>query len=129
MKSNELRIGNYVYFKHCDYDVNIPRKINYTKNPNEVGLDGVFQNRIEYNQLEGIKLTKDILVKFGFETTAWDNHETYRKMIGNNDFTVVISSSGICEIGDILIREMNYVHELQNLLYYLIGYELECVGF
>ena len=92
-------------------------------------MDGVFQNQIEYNNIIGIPLRKEILEKFGFETTAWVNHETYRKMIGNNDYTIVISSSGICEIGDCIIKELKYLHELQNLLYYLIGFEFECVGF
>lgn len=38
MIANELRVGNYVNYKNPDYE-NIPRKINFTLNPNIVGLE------------------------------------------------------------------------------------------
>ena len=129
MKANELRIGNFVYFNHSDYDKTIPRKINYTKNPNEIGLECIFQNRIEYNNIEPIPLTKEWLERFGFETTAWDCNTTHRLMIGKNDYCIVISSNGFCEVGDAIVMNMDYVHQIQNLYFGLTGNELQCVGF
>lgn len=125
MKPNELRINNYVFFKHCDYDKTVVRTVNYTQYPNLLGLKGISVNHIEYNHIEPIQLTDKWLIDFGFEKTEWDNNNSFRKMIGNNDYTIVFYSNGICEIGDIIVKEMQYVHELQNLYFALTNEELK----
>lgn len=125
MTANELRIGNYVYFKHCDYDINIPRKINYTKNPNIVGLEGIFQNQIEYNNIIGIPLSKELLLKCGFYTSDWDDNTSFRLQISDYYTLVVNLEFDTYELGDLDIRKIYYLHELQNLYFVLTGKELK----
>lgn len=110
MKANGLMIGNW-YDNNGNY---------YQVTPNTI--QEVFES--ERVWCKPIPLTEEILLKCGFETTEWDNHNTYRKMIGNNDFTIVISSSGLCEIGDIYVKEVLWLHQLQNLIYILTNEEL-----
>lgn len=123
MKANELRIGNLVYFKHCDYEYNIPRKINYTLKPNLVGLEKVSVNRIEYNNIEPIPLTEEWLLKFGFNKDL-DNDLFLN--INSNSF-LVWQNNNI----ELLDYENNkcicfckYVHTLQNLYFALTSEEL-----
>ena len=124
MKTNELRIGNWV-------------KTNYegileTININSEGFEYIdcrkptFKaiGRYPIDSIEPIHITEEWLLKFGFETSAWDNHSTYRKMIGNNDYTIVFDEYSNTMIGDIMIKEIKYVHQLQNLYFALTGEEL-----
>lgn len=73
---------------------------------------------------KAIPLTEEWLLKFGFVTTRWDNFDSYRLEIDNNDYAIVIYSTGNCEVGDVITTKMNYVHQLQNLFFALVGEEL-----
>ena len=116
MKANELRLNNYV--NNCgeiitvdgidDIDV-------FNKNIGEIPL----------HSFQPIPITEQWLVDFGFEKTEWDNNNSFRKMIGNNDYAIVFYSNCICEIGDIIVKEIDFVHQLQNLFFALTGTELE----
>lgn len=126
MKANELRIGNYVYFKHCDYDGSTPRKINYTLNPNLVGLERISVNRIEYNNIDAIPLTEEWLLKFGFKK-ATENFYSIKtkKRFSNLEINLKSKRAIIFGLGsykDIIFTE--YVHQLQNLYFALTGEEL-----
>ena len=74
---------------------------------------------------KAIPLTEEWLLKFGFVTTRWDNFDSYELKISNNDdYAIVIYSDGNCEVGDVITTKINYVHQLQNLFFALVGEEL-----
>lgn len=120
MKAQELRINNYInaVLTNETYTVDIwaLRTIE----------EGNFQNsyNTDVKVFEPIPLTEEWLLKFGFITTQWDNFNSYRLVIGDNDYAIVIYSNGKCEVGDIIITKINYVHQLQNLYFALTGEEL-----
>lgn len=124
MIANELRIGNYVYFKHCDYKLNVPRKINYTLKPNLVGLERVSVNSIEYNHIEGIPLTESLISEICFNENKVMG--MYRLQL-TDDYTIAFSlDNDMIYIGDdIEIRiSKTPLHRLQNLYLALSGKEL-----
>ena len=107
MKSNDLRIGNWIYFPMIKNNYQIIR------------LD--FDNKNE-NNYSPIPLTEDILLKCGF----------YQK---NNlfilkDITLQLINCGTeidNHLGFVLLgfnNEIKYVHQLQNLYFALTGEEL-----
>lgn len=108
MKPNELRIGNFVI-----------DNLGGTLKIKGINTESVLSH------IKPIKLTDKWLIDFGFEKTEWDNNNSFRKMVGNNDYTIVFYSNCICEIGDIIVKEINYVHQLQNLYFALTGNELQ----
>jgi len=118
MKPNELRIGNLVYFNHCDYNKFTPMKINYTKNPNILGLERVTVNRIEYNNIEPIPFTEEWITRFSMMKiganlqvgiiTLWKNI---------NDGMYYFRYDGISV-------KISFIHQLQNLYFAIAGEEL-----
>jgi hypothetical protein len=108
MKVNELRIGNLVL----------------DNLGGTLKIKGI-STESDLSHITGIKITNDWLLSVGFTTSAWDNHSSYRKSIGNNDYTIVIDSDGECEVGDIIVTKLiKYVHQMQNLYFTLTGEEL-----
>jgi len=107
----EIRVGNNVSFNNDD-----------------IKLDGSLFAMYLQNELDKpfypIKLSDKWLTDFGFTKTEWDNNNSFRKMVGNNDYTIVFYSNCVCEIGDIITKEIEFVHQLQNLYYALTGVEL-----
>jgi hypothetical protein len=127
MKANELRIGNLVYFKHCDYEYNIPRKINYTLKPNLVGLEKVSVNRIEYNNIEPIPLTEEWLLKFGFDKVLnqYKKITDVSKDTSNNIPFIILFLDNQFQYDDLRFRtNLEHVHQLQNLYFALTAEEL-----
>ena len=127
MTANELKIGNLVYFKHCDYDSTIPRKVELVQNPNLLGLEKIAVNQIEFNHVEPIPLTEEWLLNFGF--TLCENAAWYEKKIPTLGIVVSCNLHGrFCiEHTDeiVTIRDCCYkVHELQNLYFALVREEL-----
>jgi hypothetical protein len=123
MKAEELRIGNFI--KGCNvYD---GRELTVSK----VGFDVVFFfNGFagEYpNDCEGIELTEQWLEKFGFLCTVPRfRYETDKYLIeqwvtaDSYFFRVKTSASE-----SIMIAEVEFVHQLQNLYFALTGREIE----
>jgi len=125
MKSNELRIGNYV---------------NYEGDSCLFELDD-FKN-IEFDELsscyEPIPLTEEWLLRFGFEFDGEQiNGKYYKKEInyssGYRDYlSITDKGAGYLfmltsnyEKHSILPFEYKHVHQLQNLYFALTGKELE----
>lgn len=114
MKSNELRIGNYVYLKSKskEYEILSGQEI-------DTGTDS--------EDFEPISLTEEWLLKFGFEKNA--GYGTYDKnkislyfgeiMLSDKKGRTYFNSWAILE------HSPKYVHELQNLYFALTGEELE----
>jgi hypothetical protein len=117
MKANEFRIGNCV----LDNNGNI-REIN-------IDILSFIQisttTRLKIIGFEPIPLTEEWLLKFGFEKTEWDNFNSYRLMICNNNYIIVLYSDGNCEVGDIITCKIEYLHQFQNLYFAITGEELK----
>ncbi len=117
MKANELRIGNYIQFRH-------------TETPVKITLgDFVREYKNEHlEDYEPIPLTEDWLERFGFEQHHDDcsNGVMYIKDI----FSEQPKTWGAYpnEVGSgIVIKDsvkLEHVHQLQNLYFALTGEEL-----
>lgn len=102
IQKTELRIGNFI--REIDTGGEFP-VANIITQPND-----------DWTGVEPIPITEDWLSKFGFEkSTAW-----FRK--GNHAINLMIA--GLYEFKNIPIKEVSYVHELQNLYFALTGEEL-----
>jgi hypothetical protein len=115
MKSTELRIGNLVEFDNgTDYEL--------------IEITAEDLKHIESGVYFPIPLTSEWLLKMGFEDDSYGN---YRKYITEYAwFTVSIDrkTGAIREYVSIDYYEINppceYVHQVQNIYYYLTGKEL-----
>ena len=123
MKAEDLRIGNWVMG-------NKPFQLTF----NDFGRIHAHLMATGQMRFEPIHLTEDWLVRFGFEIektgvmnikwpikttlkeTNWGRvHPDFRiKQVGENYFIRL----------DIVNNQINYLHQLQNLFYYICGKEL-----
>ena len=146
IKENELRIGNWVKGPMDEFmQVNILGSFTYPDYTHATGV-GVFGQ----NGFEPIPLTPEILEKCGFELYDSDVDEDYPEFIyqgyrkwknkhlyysagntpeGNWQFAISRQLSEPVRQIDIdndcfVLRELNYLHQLQNLYFSLTGEEL-----
>ena len=118
--TSELRIGNFV-MQH-DYAIG-NRQIEVCE------LDSSQVNYLDQSYCEGIELTKDWLLKFGFEL------DVVGEWFEKNDFGIksdlsrfVWTTTTNDEEQEENYQELpacNYVHQLQNLFFAITGQELE----
>lgn len=127
MKSSELRIGNYYrWSKFASMGVPGPQQITHG------------QQIMDYIELkEGIPITKEWLVKMGFENHSpglyrikihADQARYLETMLTSKDFwdfTIIIEHTYKSEDTEIWIRACHHLHQLQNLYFALTGSELE----
>ena len=121
MKASELRIGNYIQFRH-------------TETPVKITLgDFVREYKNEHlEDYEPIPLTEEWLVKFGFEKVT-----DFQFSIDDSYLTLKVEDDNWDELCmDVFIMTLDmhkpfyitcieYVHQLQNLYFALTGTELE----
>ena len=117
MKAKELRIGNWVQFRH-------------TETPVRVTLDDFVReyNEEHLEEYEPIPLTEEWLKRFGFEQMklyTGDNCFVKEKFcvlcdgqLKNCDLRLTFDSDQTIRI------KLDYVHQLQNLYFALTGEEL-----
>lgn len=130
MKPNELRIGNFVYLKHCEWDFKTPRKVNSTTKPNLLTLERVSVNRIEYNSVKPIVLTEEWLLNFGFKkhkcniggADMWQGMDAWS--INDNNWLFRGNPIYGLKLVGYFNSNIEYVHQLQNLYFALTGIEL-----
>jgi hypothetical protein len=120
MKTNELRIGNYVY--------------DTLGKVNKIDLEAItYIVKEPHNQVKPIPLTEEWLLKFDMEFT--DGFSSSRKLYLNNyenDISKITYSpkEGLLRLsngdtkGTLLIPHIKYVHQLQNIYFALTGKEL-----
>lgn len=148
LKASELRIGNLIYDRHNAREGTIMRLNAGEMYPITYSFDKTFECSMPYGTtIEGIVLTEDWLVKFGFEK----NREFTSYIIAISPlikwacrtFIVVAVGRSHHQNGEAwldLISERlgkdypelqtcnipcQYVHQLQNLYFALTGNELE----
>lgn len=128
MKANELRIGNWVY-----WGINIvPIKSIHTESvlKDEVSVYIEVNEKLNHycvsiNEITPIPLTPEILQKAGFsqqfDTLDWDLG--YKFQI--NSHFILLSRNDTFYYIDAINTEVEYLHQLQNLYFALIGEELD----
>ena len=99
MKIEELRIGNWVYHS----------------SGNMIEIDSIYSD-VEEDDLQPIPLTKEWLVKFGFEKISEIGDYS------NGNMRVILAISK--KIYTLKRKRINHVHQLQNLYWCLCGEEL-----
>ena len=124
MTAAELRIGNWVNINGWDCDV-------AEISTNQIHIsNGIEPYLLEY-EVEPIPLTKEWLVRFGFEPHSGIYFRTL-----NYSAYIAIGNDGSCGLYNSLsdynrgnsfnqMKQIDYVHQLQNLYFALTGQELE----
>lgn len=122
INKNELRIGNWVMEPLGDYmKVEI---IGHSDKPDYVFARG--ESGYGQNAFEPIPLSPDIIEKFGFEKEDQgygygDGEQVYRLVTQRGGYLFMILA-GHQWCGAAYVKS---VHHLQNLLFCLLGYEIE----
>lgn len=137
MKSNELRIGNYLLISNHDALVKVPsspQKVSGIISKNELEFEanhGRNNFKVSTAHCYGISLNEDWLKRFGFSIILHRECK-YRAVLG--DFELCCNDMEECynfmtlknQHGDNEVKvELMFVHQLQNLYYFLTGNELE----
>jgi len=120
MKAEELRIGNWV----C----HTPSK-NKTASGNFIvseisafTIDKI--NGLESEDIDPIPLTEEWLVRFGFDKDGFDWFFMPKKdHVVQNGYSVN-NKENVFEIDELIIPNIQHVHQLQNLYFALTGEEL-----
>lgn len=129
MKASELRIGVYVMLIKSGLYGMITGILkssmhkSYTIETDCFGLNSL-------DSFEGIPLTEEWLLKFGFEDTSYadfikkfNDHEYIR--VSFKDYAHTTLACKPIEVSDFDLKlECKYVHQLQNLYFALTGEEL-----
>ena len=116
MNANEFRVTNFVNYNGEMFPIIF------------IGLDSVVLIRkdqstftVKLDRIKPISITNDKLLKFGLKS----NDNIWYKIKSKSDILFEISSSGLFAIDNMsTIRCINYLHELQNLYFALVGEEL-----
>lgn len=114
-------------------------KVNEIRVGNRIKIDGVIvtvdeRTIFDFNHdgriKEPIELTEQVLLKCGFEKQQLDRQTYFELKVNNTRF--ITDDNGKVRIGvqgfsqhEYLLLELEYLHQLQNVYYYLTGKELE----
>lgn len=129
IRSNELRIGNYVRAKSPEMKVwEEPVKV-------DIHYLEMFCRKIQGVNFEPIPLTEEWLLKFGFEierplgedsANMNATHEKFPFKLLRTIYKTWRFHPLTTPYGFIMLEpEIRYVHQLQNLIFALVGQELE----
>jgi len=121
IRENELRVGNWVQFRHTETPVRITLG-DFVREYNDEHLE----------DYEPIPLTEEWLLKFGFENKGHgfsDNIYYKQEELLNWGHRVIMSNTGIVLQHGFMnqwseLTSVEYVHQLQNLFHALTGEEL-----
>lgn len=126
MKASELRIGNYYMF--ADSDGIVYRQVQEIKH-NQFGLLSDYDG-VNFEICRPIQITEEWLLKLGFERQAYfdgnyviKNKDGYCNSIKNNDGEWCYNND-VSDANCYFVRELKYIHQLQNLYFALTDEEL-----
>jgi hypothetical protein len=137
MKASELRIGNFIngfYYKYGDEDEQDELKTICTVTTLDDGSMGDYPIYVESDEdievfvnFEGIPLTEEWLLKFGFEKSKTSSQFDKEKLTIQIANELEYHKKGRTYFNSwaILEESPKYVHQLQNLYFALIGEELK----
>jgi hypothetical protein len=124
MKASELRIGNYIHdVNHPERECRIFRLTSGSNYNIAYSYGKCYEDGYSYEKtdaLQGIPLTEDCLLKFGFEKI---NHRI-EGIIYQKEW-LILSETFMTNWRGGRVGRMESVHQLQNLYFALTGKELE----
>lgn len=126
MKAEELRIGNLVQFDSVCRVYEIQQNCFYVMNEEEISLKNTTCD------LQPIPLTEEWLLRFGFEKKdfTWTDKSVSKGLFFKGNYFIIAEEEGflLCELRynreQWFIKNMDYVHELQNGWHFLNNEEL-----
>ena len=116
MEAKELRIGNYI---HPLLDENEVAKVCYI-GENDFGYERISDEEyFQGNSIKQIPLTEEWLLMLGANNTFYNNYLDF-------EYFEIYESNGIwyVEKEGVILCELKYVHQLQNLYFALTNDEL-----
>jgi len=126
MDSKELRIGNYVEYKHLKNGVFYGYDTVTNIDLNGISISCCKYTAMTIDSIKPIPLTEEWLVKFGLQHKSFSfDHERLHKDIGvgyngddfiNNEMSLLYKKK--------VFFKIQYVHQLQNLYFALTNEEL-----
>lgn len=124
MKVNELMTGNFFQYEECFYSVeSISKDKVLGKN-----INGFSDGDFPIDKMLGIKITKEVLIKLGFEPKKYE----LQFEIGLFIFAFDVELNLIIHWGtgqlDEGLDDIVYVHQLQNLIFALTGEKLHLLS-
>jgi hypothetical protein len=127
MDYRELRVNNWVTSKEfsfaqvviiSQYGIDMRKTIHHEQERTYT---------LKPEQLEGISLNTERLLKFGFQSTEAGEAYVKDRLLLRWGYANTITAYLITAGSEIELRKVRYVHEIQNLFFILIGEELEAV--
>lgn len=140
MKTNELRIGNWVYVPSFKYYNDEEDGFGKVKSINQDSIDVYPFKKLRYDKIEPIELTEEVLLKIGFKKDKYDwwgyfpDRENKISILMTDNYTIIEYANLFHCPED--VTEVNYgstlefprriyLHQLQNVYYCLTNEELE----
>lgn len=123
MQSSELRVQNLVKRKSDGLIYKVVEILEYTVTIVPINGESYFKtkDRVIFEDIEPIPLTPEILEKAGFKQ-AISNDKIWLLRIGDTNL-MLRDGEAWSYVGPIPLK-INYVHQLQNLIFALTGTEL-----
>ena len=122
LKAQDLRRTNIIYFPFHDENVEViglPVKDGDSKEYVQIKTQGtVLMEELKY--FKPITLTEEWLIKFGFKKYRGNFYGDYIL----NGYKLDEQFKFFVQGSSVVLRELKYVHQLQNLYYSLTGKEL-----
>lgn len=114
IQANELRVGNWI--KECDGNceaLTAERFIDFLE------FEGILDS------IDPVPLSEELLVIFGFEKHVFGGYQFKDIVVViRNDKNIILYNAMEHRCSFTISRQVQYVHQLQNLVYVLIGEEL-----
>lgn len=120
MIANELRIGNKIQDRNGFIFNVIGIGEDWITTDFESNEGDVWEFNFKTNPPKPIELTEEILLKCGFKRFPWGL--VINELLFKDDLKCSFLE---LEIGNGFRVKVNFLHQLQNLYYYLVGKELE----
>lgn len=121
--ANEIRLGNMV-------EIYKGAKTGFINNCQVISITGSSINDYDIDDIHGIPLTAEILIKCGFIKDDDLLSDFYILDLGRKFFRIDTKDLSIFYVSDvgmdgiILEADIDYLHQLQNLIFILTGNEL-----
>jgi hypothetical protein len=128
INEKELRVGNY-YLSKRNKDVLVKGvdTVNKLAIIDEPDLDAGKEQPYIFEDLTPIPVTKEVLLKLGFKENG-TKESLHKKIDCEQDCACIIFNEDGCFLKDRdenkIGKQIEYVHQLQNIYYFLMGTEL-----
>lgn len=119
--AGQLRIGNYVASDHFkDRDVIVKVRLIGQEQAIVEHPSGLSEPMLYQGEMRAIKLTEEILLKCGFK-----RHPDTPWLLSNGMMTLNTGNHNTWQYAQSVLKEIKYLHTLQNVFYALHQREME----